>query len=216
MRVAELWRYPVKSLRGERLEQADVTLQGLAGDRLVQVARPDRGLVTARTHPRLLLHQGTFAGGETLVDGHPWRSDEAATALQAAVPDGFLTDAAGRFDVLPLSVATDGAIAAAGLDGRRFRPNIVIGGVEGLAERGWPGGTLEIGAVVIGIWRLRPRCVMTTYDPDTVAQDHGVLRTLVGEFDGTFALDCEVLQPGVVRVGDPVRLRRAVRALAQG
>ena len=42
-----------------------------------------------------------------------------------------------RFDVLPLLVATDGAIAQMGFDGRRLRPNIVIGGVEGLEERSW-------------------------------------------------------------------------------
>jgi len=33
MRVAELWRYPVKSLQGERLDTADVGAQGLPGDR---------------------------------------------------------------------------------------------------------------------------------------------------------------------------------------
>jgi hypothetical protein len=42
---------------------------------------------------------------------------------------------AERFDVLPLLVATDGAINHMGFDGRRLRPNIVIGGVEGMKER---------------------------------------------------------------------------------
>lgn len=206
MHVAELWRYPVKSMRGEALEQADITDAGIRGDRLVQVARPERGVVTSRTHPQLLLHAGTFVDDQTLVDGHHWRSHEAHAAVRSAVPDGFLTDLHDRHDVLPLSIATDGAVAASGLDGRRFRPNIVIGGVEGLTERSWPGGTLHIGGAVIGIWRLRPRCVMTTYDPDTIEQDHRVLRSLVDRFDGTFALDCDVLKAGSIRVGDPVLL----------
>jgi hypothetical protein len=47
-------------------------------------------------------------------------------------------EANDRFDILPLLVTTDGAIAAFGRDVRRPRPNILIGGVDGLAEP--PGG----------------------------------------------------------------------------
>ena len=62
-------------------------------------------------------------------------------------PDARLVRDEGldRFDILPLLVATDGAIAAFGRDGRRLRPNLVIGGVAGLEEREWEGGTLRIG-----------------------------------------------------------------------
>ena len=115
-------------------------------------------------------------------------------------------DGLDRFDVLPLSIATDGAIAALGVDRRRLRPNIVVGGVEGLAERSWPGLQLHIGQVRIAVVRLRPRCVMTTYDPDTQVQDLTVLRRIVREFDGVMALDCAVIQGGRVAVGDPVAL----------
>ena len=105
-------------------------------------------------------------------------------------------DGEERFDVLPLLVATDGAIAALGVDGRRLRPNIVVGGVDGLGEREWPGRRLQIGEVVIAVAQLRARCVMTTYDPDTQAQDPGVLRRIVREFGGTMALDCAVVAGG--------------------
>jgi hypothetical protein len=47
---------------------------------------------------------------------------------------------------------------------------------------------------------------MTTFDPDTLAQDPKVLRRIVEELDGTLALDCHVLRGGVVRVGDAVEL----------
>ena len=77
-------------------------------------------------------------------------------------------DGAKRFDVLPLLVATDGAIAAFGHDRRRLRPNLVIGGVEGLTEREWPGACLRIGSGLIGVQDLRLRCIMTSYDPDTL------------------------------------------------
>ena len=80
-------------------------------------------------------------------------------------------EGAERFDVLPLLVATDGAIAAFGYDGRRLRPNIVVGGVEGLTESDWPGACLRIGDVRIGVQDLRQRCIMTSFDPDTQVQD---------------------------------------------
>ena len=63
---------------------------------------------------------------------------------------------------------------------------------------------LRIGEVEIHAAQLRARCVMTTYDPDTLEQDRNVLFRIVKEFDGTMALDCSVIKPGTIRVGDPV------------
>jgi uncharacterized protein len=110
---------------------------------------------------------------------------------------------------LPLLVATDGAIDAFGHDGRRLRPNLVIGGVDGLAERTWPGKCLRIGDVAIGVQDLRGRCVMTTFDPDTLKQDHRILKEIVQQFDGELALNCFVIRGGMVRVGEPVELMDA-------
>jgi len=115
-------------------------------------------------------------------------------------------DTSDRFDVLPLLVATDGAIVAFGHDGRRLRPNIVIGGVDGLTERSWPGRCLRIGEVVIGVQDLRGRCVMTTFDPDTQKQDRQVLRDIVEKLGGKLALNSYVIQGGDIRVGDTVEL----------
>jgi uncharacterized protein YcbX len=114
-----------------------------------------------------------------------------------------------RFDILPLLVVTDGAIAEFGLDGRRLRPNIVIGGVPGLEERTWEGGRIFIGEVVIGIHDLRDRCNMTMVDPDTLEYDPQVLRDIVKRFDGKLALNCEVLAGGEIRVDQEVRVIRA-------
>lgn len=79
-------------------------------------------------------------------------------------------------------------------------------GVEGLAERMWPGHKLRIGDVVVQPVKLRGRCVMTTFDPDTLAQDLGVLRRIVEQFGGTMALDTAVIVPGRIAVGDQVSL----------
>jgi uncharacterized protein YcbX len=201
LHITELWRYPVKSMAGERLKKADVLEDGIVGDRVVHVVNDVGRVVTSRTNPVLLSYRATLGGdGEPLINGQPWRDVE--------VPVGKLVrvDGVERFDVLPLLVATDGAIAAFGHDGRRLRPNIVIGGVEGLAERGWEGRQLRAGEVVIGIQDLRERCIMTTFDPDTQAQDVDVLRKIRREFAGLLALNCYVIKPGKLAVGDPVEL----------
>lgn len=96
---------------------------------------------------------------------------------------------------MPLLVATDGAVQDLDLNIRRLRPNIVIGGVNGQAERSWPGVHLASGQVVIEVAQLRMHCVMTTYDPDTLKQDLGVLRRIVNKAQGKLALDCAVAHP---------------------
>jgi uncharacterized protein YcbX len=210
MHVSELWRYPVKSLRGESLDEVELTERGLPGDRIVQVRNSVGRVITSRTKPRLLALQGTLgADGQALINGRAWHADESRAAVRAAAgADAELVayDELDRFDVLPLSIATDGAIAAVGVDRRRFRPNIVIGGVEGLAERSWPGFQLRLGEALVAVARLRPRCVMTTYDPDTQEQDLSVLRRIVRDFGGALALDCAIVEPGHIAVGDRVEL----------
>ena len=52
MYVAELWRYPVKSMAGEALTSATIRRDGIVGDRAVYVLGPQGRIVTARTRPR--------------------------------------------------------------------------------------------------------------------------------------------------------------------
>lgn len=211
MHVAELWRYPVKSMAGERLDRVDLRLDGIPGDRAVHV-RDGRGrVVTSRSRPALLGHHATLGpDGEPLVDGRPWRAADVARDVAAAArdPEARLEPSGGveRFDVLPLLVATDGAIAAFGWDGRRLRPNLVVAGVEGLAERRWPGRLLRAGAALIGVRSRRARCIMTTFDPDTREQDVEVLKHIHAAFGGELALDCWVVRPGTIALGDDVTL----------
>jgi uncharacterized protein len=210
MNVKELWRYPVKSLAGERVDKSPVGDLGLTGDRLVLVQGRDGQIVTARTNPKLLALKGSCnEEGQPLINGLPWTAPDALELVRAAAGPAVnlaYYGGAERFDVLPLLVTTDGTIQHMKLDGRRLRPNIIIGGVEGLEERTWPGRNLKIGSLLIHAHRLRPRCVMTTWDPDTQVQDISVLKRIVRELDGAMSLDCSVVNPGIVRVGDEVRL----------
>lgn len=199
----------MKSLAGEAIPEAELTYLGIPGDRIVHV-RGQEGVRTSRRQYRLLGLQGSLGpDGDARIDGLPWNDPRAlALVREAAGADAWLEayDGPERFDVLPLLVATDGAVKAFGRDVRRLRPNILIGGVEGVAEFGWAGAELHVGDAVIGIDSRRGRCPMTTVDPDTLARDPEVLRDIGRRFGGRLALNAAVLVPGRIRVGDPVRL----------
>jgi hypothetical protein len=209
MEIAEIWRYPVKAMAGERIPRAHLGVDGIPGDRRLYVVDGAGEIVSARTRPQLLGHRATLGDdGEVHVDGLPWSSAEVAAAVRAAAgPDARLVEAAGpeRFDILPLLVATDGAIAAFGHGGRRLRPNIVISGVAGLAERGWEWSLLAAGDAVIALADLRGRCIVTTWDPERLVQDVDVLRDIRARFGGRLALNAWAGRPGTVAVGDAVR-----------
>lgn len=86
MTVSAIWRYPVKSMAGERLDCAALTSGGLPGDRVVQVYDGRGRLVTARAFPRLRRLRATLSlDGEPLVDGLPWQSPTVAARVEAAV-----------------------------------------------------------------------------------------------------------------------------------
>jgi uncharacterized protein YcbX len=210
--VKGLWRYPVKSLAGEPVESADLTPNGIPGDRIVHVRGPE-GVRTSRRQYRLLGLQATLGtDGRPLVNGLPWDSAQVLQLVRvAAGADASLEayDGLERFDILPLLVATDGAVAAFGRDIRRLRPNILIGGVDGMDETTWEGSELHIGEARIFLDSLRGRCPMTTVDPDTLERDPEVLRDIGRRFGGRLALNAEVLRPGTIRVGDVVTLVRS-------
>jgi MOSC domain-containing protein len=213
VRVSELWRYPVKSMRGERIDVAEIRSDGVVGDRLVHVRESSGRVATSRFRPGLLGLAGTLgADGEPLVDGVPWSAPDALARVRAVTEPGAElvrfqgVDHGQRFDVLPLTVLTESMARAVGYDHRRFRPNVLVAGAPDGAELEWAGYGLRIGEALIGVRNRRSRCVMTTFDPDTLEQDPMVLLRVVRSFDGRVALDCWVAEPGVVRVGDEVEV----------
>jgi hypothetical protein len=208
-------------MRGERLDVADVRRDGIAGDRLVHVRESSGRVATSRYRPGLLGLAGTLGpDGEPLVDGVPWSAPESLERVRAVTEPGAELvrfdgeDVGQRFDVLPLTVLTESMARAVGYDHRRFRPNVLIADAPDDAELQWAGYGLRIGKALIGVRNRRSRCVMTTFDPDTLEQDPMVLLHVVRSFDGRVALDCWVAEPGEVRVGDPVEVIELPAGLA--
>ena len=100
--------------------------------------------------------------------------------------------------------------SAADPDVRRFRMLFTLAGCEPHEEDGWMGKRLTIGNAIVRVVGPVPRCVTTTYNPDTGRRDLDTLRIVksyrgVGD-DGKveFGVYAVVEQPGRVRVGDSV------------
>jgi uncharacterized protein YcbX len=230
-RVAELWRYPVKSMAGEALEAADVSWHGLAGDRRWAFVRPglersDFPWLTIRERPEMAHHRPRFADPArpddslTLVrtpDGE--EIDVADPRLAASLGDGvrLIKQGRGVFDTAPLSLISTRAVAAVGarvglsLDVRRFRPNIVIEpeGDADFPEDGWLGATLRAGGFAMRVDQRDPRCVVVNVEPVTTERDPAVLRTIARERDSCLGVYGTTVQPGRLAVGDEVLLERS-------
>jgi uncharacterized protein YcbX len=210
MWIQEIWRYPVKSMAGESLLAVELMPSGVEGDRILQVRNTSGRIITARTRPSLLRHRATIGpDNKVLVDGRRWNAEDVARDVEMAAGDGsrlMPSDVEERFDILPLLITTDGMLAATGYDRRRFRPNLIIGGVKGLEERRWEGRQLKIGSVLIAMEDLRARCIVTTFDPDSGRQDLSVLLRVQEEFNGQLGLNSYVVTPGRISVYDTVSL----------
>ena len=61
MKVTEIWRYPVKTMAGEKLQRVGIGQLGIEGDRVVHVEDAQGRVITSRSHPRFLGHQGTLS-----------------------------------------------------------------------------------------------------------------------------------------------------------
>ena len=209
MKVAELWRYPVKGLRGERLDVLDVAADGVPGDRGLAVV-DERGIVTGRRKQRMIGVPTAIDGnGEALIDGHPWSSAEAMAVIRDVCGAGArLTQPSSghEHDEAPILLLGDGSVNQLGYDHRRFRPNIYFEGADGPIEQEWIGRHVRIGDLVLAAYKPDIRCVITTIDPDTIEVDLDVLRRTNDELDGVMGVYCTVVEPAVVKLGDIVEV----------
>jgi uncharacterized protein YcbX len=119
----------------------------------------------------------------------------------------------------PATLVSDGSMEALSavlgvgdLDARRFRMLIELDGGGAHEEDTWVGGLIGLGETVLRISAPVPRCAMTTHDPETGRRDHDTLRAIKeyrGQVDGKdlmFGVWGELERPGVIRLGDEVRV----------
>lgn len=232
--VRALFRYPVKSMRGEPLDALPVTFQGVTGDRAYAFVQTEsRSLfpwLTGREYPDLLRYrpvwQSTAAGRPALAvttptgDTYPVDSDTLLTTVATAAgrPVTLGRDYRGTQDVAPLSLLSTASVrriaAASGVavTPSRFRPNIVLdppSGADDVDEQTWVGCILRLGETVrIAVTQPDQRCVMITLDPDTAQANAEVLKAVATRFANRAGVYATVLTPGEVKPGDPVHLER--------
>ena len=234
--IRQLARYPVKSMQGEALLSAALTLQGFAEDRryaFVQAtSRSSFPWLTARELPELL-HYRTFvekAGVEmegtpevavtvATAQGENWPvdSDSLRKALEARSgrPLFLLRDYRGSYDVAPVSLISRQTVARIAEESgtkensSRFRPNLLVDLKDAgpFDELHWVGKTLRIGSTArIAVTEVDQRCVMITLDPATGESSPEILNCVVQNHGQTAGIYATVLTPGEVRAGDPILL----------
>ncbi len=81
--IDALWRYPVKSMRGEALDSVRVSARGLAGDRMLALVDRETGKVASVKHPRLW---GRLLECQATLE--PARSPDEAVAIRLTLPGG--------------------------------------------------------------------------------------------------------------------------------
>ncbi|WP_338104817.1 MOSC domain-containing protein [Modestobacter muralis] len=234
LEVLEVWRFPVKSLLGERLERAELGPEGVAGDRGWALFDVATGFgLTARRVPELL-----FAAGRLLPDG---TAEVVLPDGTATAEDDVLSDWAGRRVTLrpaaevhgdrryenPADVDDEGGRwnPFSGADGA-FHDNAdarvtcvstgTLGGwdrrrfranlvLAGAGEDELVGRRVQVGTAELDVVRRVPRCVMTTRPQGGgIARDTGVLKTIHRERGGALAVGALITRPGTVAVGDGV------------
>jgi uncharacterized protein YcbX len=231
--VEELWRYPVKSMGGERLTSAEVGELGIDGDRRWGVVDRETGrLLTGRRAPALLMararHLGPGAVEITLPDGTV-TSDDAVLSDWLERPVTLVPSTGGTTDPIFEASAdpdekvwgaygtADGAwhdLARARLSlvsratirdwhPSRFRSNVLLGGS---GEDDLVDAELRIGTATLLTTGGIGRCVMVNRPRPGVDADRSVLRTILDERAGRLAIGVLVTIPGRITEGAPVLL----------
>lgn len=231
--VEALYRYPVKSMRGELLQAADLGWHGLDGDRRLAFRRTaDRGgfpWLTASRLPELVLfaplrrapgaddslptHVRTPAGEELDVFGEALAAD---VGRRCGLPVEMTHLNRGIFDEASLSLIVSatvgeiGRLAAQDSDVRRFRPNIVIRSLQSrpFEEAEWVGGLLVFGetdeAATVFVTNHDERCSMVNLDPDSARHDAAVLKAIVRVRDNKAGIYGAVTRRGRLEAGQPI------------
>jgi len=226
MRVTQLWRYPVKSMRGEELTSTRFARGGIPFDRRFawiddSADSPRRGKpLTATQHPAMLGYGASVLESSVVVaaPGGPVMAvtKPGIAALLASVTGCRLIlreDSSGanhdEADVLVINEASARQFAqewGQPVDVRRFRPNVIVSGDVAFEEESWIGRKLKVGGAVLEVVAPCVRCSITTMEPETLVSDPSFLRLMAQRHRACFGVYCTVSKPGDAGLGDDCAL----------
>jgi uncharacterized protein YcbX len=232
LRVAELWRYPVKSLQGERLDSVRLGNDGLEGDRRFAIYDVATGFgLTGRRVPELLFASARLLNDDgveiTLPDGSLASDDDALSEWLGRRVElrSASAEVVRRYEnVVDFERETASEWApfegAPGPfhDSAEARVSLVSTAtiglwdrrrfrsnvlLEGEGEDALVGSSILLGSAILDVGMRIQRCVMTTrQQPGGIEHDLGVMRTIARERNARLAVGALVSEPGLVRVGD--------------
>jgi uncharacterized protein YcbX len=237
--VEGLFRYPVKSMRGERLDVANLGWHGLEGDRRLAFRRIDdrSGFpwLTATKLPELLLFSPQRCdGAEAELPTHvrtpdgedmPVFGDDLAREVgrRHGAPVQMMHLRHGIFDDASISVIAFDTIreisrlAGQAPDVRRFRPNVLVSLLRPVPfqEDAWVGGVLSFGdgdnAPAVTTTMRDVRCSMVNFDPDSARAAPEVLKAVVRTHENTAGIYGTVTRTGQLAVGQTIFLETTVK-----
>jgi len=242
--VEAIFRYPVKSMRGERLEVARMGWHGLEGDRRLAFRRlNDRSgfpWLSASKLPDLLLfapyrrEDGTAADLPTHVrtpDGEEMTVFGEGLAAEVGrrygAPVQMMQLNHGMFDEASISVIAFDTVREiarlAGLrpDVRRFRPNVVVRLLQSVPfqEDEWLGAVLSFGegddAPAITVTMRDVRCSIVNFDPDSASPAPEVMKAVVRANHNNAGVYGAVTRIGQLAVGQTITLHAASRTTSE-
>lgn len=229
LRVARVWRYPVKSMLGQQAGHIEVVTAGVVGDRRYAIRDAGGGLGSGKSTGRLHRINGLLRFRTRYEDERAIVTFPDGSELDADDPEigAMLSDALGQsvsleredngshVDVSPLHLLTTASLdwlvrtlPETQSDERRFRPNLVIEAEGGEpVEQEWIGRVLRIGRdVMLRITEPTERCGMVALEQDDLPRDPRVLRHITRNAGLMFGVYAEVLAPGRIEPGDEVLL----------
>ena len=182
-----------------------------ADARRLAVTMPDGGEIEGEVVPdgaALVEVYGRLVRGRVVTG--PWAdafSDLVGRSLTLVERD----DGAWATDSRPATLVSQASLGLIDGDGRRFRMMFELEGLDALGEEAWGSRRVRVGEATLLVGVPTPRCAVPSASPDTGVRDRDVLRELIekrGFVDGEACLGvyAEVLEPGIVRVGDAVDL----------